>query len=256
MPIGGLDGQGRPPDMDFAEISMETINPYAAADQGEELEQPPQTSRLAIASLVCGLVFCCPITTLLAPLLGIAHFIAAAGKPWIRGAGLAIGGILLGLVMTGGWAFLGVASYQFVQQAMRLPDEAFAALSAGEVSEFRTKWSGLAEGSAGDAQIAAFRQDLENRYGAFESIRFDEQAQPPADGQQAFVLPFVATFAGVGDDRANVSIHVSFAPTGQGFEVRIVKIEVIDEQQGNIVFPGPDGTPLIEPVAESADEGG
>lgn len=235
---------------------METINPYAAdghgAFDGREEEPPPQTGKLAIASLVCGLVFCCPITTLLAPLLGIAHFISAAGKPWIRGAGLAIGGILLGLVMTGGWAFLGWASYQFMQQAMRLPDEALAALSAGDVAEFRSRWVGLEEGSEGDAQIAAFRQDLEARYGTFESIRFDEQAQqPPAGGEQAFVLPFIATFSGVGDERADVMVHVMFVPTGQGFEIRIMQIEVIDEQQGNIVFPGPEGRPAIDPVVES-----
>ena len=240
---------------------METINPYAADGHGEfegrEEEPPPQTGKLAIASLVCGLLFCCPITTLLAPLLGIAHFISAAGKPWIRGAGLAIGGILLGLVMTGGWAFLGWASYQFMQQAMRLPDEALAALSADDVSEFRSKWVGLEEGSAGDAQIAAFRQDLESRYGTFESIRFDEQTQEPQAGaEQAFVLPFIATFSGVGDERADVKVHVMFMPTGQGFEILIMQIEVIDEQQGNIVFPGPEGTPEIEPVAESAESGG
>ena len=237
---------------------METINPYAADGHGEfegrEEEPPPQTGKLAIASLVCGLLFCCPITTLLAPLLGIAHFISAAGKPWIRGAGLAIGGILLGLVMTGGWVFLSWASYQFMQQAMRLPDEALAALSAGDVAEFRSKWSGLEEGSAGEAQIAAFRQDLENRYGSFESIRFNEQVQePPAERQQAFVLPFIATFSGVED---GVMMNVTFLPTGQGFEILIMQIEVIDEQQGNIVFPGPEGTPEIEPVADSAESGG
>jgi hypothetical protein len=236
---------------------METINPYAADGHGEfegrEEEPPPQTGKLAIASLVCGLLFCCPITTLLAPLLGIAHFISAAGKPWIRGAGLAIGGILLGLVMTGGWVFLSWASYQFMQQAMRLPDEALAALSADDVSEFRSKWVGLEEGSKGDAQIAAFRQDLESRYGTFESIRPEQTQEPQAGAEQAFVLPFIATFSGVED---GVMMNVTFLPTGQGFEILIMQIEVIDEQQGNIVFPGPEGTPEIEPVAESAESGG
>ncbi|MGA1391637.1 MAG: hypothetical protein ACO38W_00620 [Phycisphaerales bacterium] len=252
--MSAVHSQGSAANRNFVETPMETINPYAATDEAAAFEEPPQTSKLAIASLVCGLIFCCPITSLLAPLLGIGHFIAAAGKPWVRGAGLAIGGILLGLVMTGGWVFLSWASYQFMQQAMRLPDEALAALSAGDVAEFRSKWSGLEEGSAGEAQIAAFRQDLENRYGSFESIRFNEQVQePPAERQQAFVLPFIATFSGVED---GVMMNVTFVPTGQGIEIRIVEIEVIDERRGDIVFPGPDGTPLLESGEDSSDEVG
>lgn len=236
---------------------METINPYASPDEREGFEQPPQTSKLAIASLVCGLVFCCPVTTLLAPLLGIAHFVAAAGKPWVRGAGLAIGGILLGLVMSAGWGFVAWSTYKLFDQAMRLPQAAFAALSASDVAEFRSMWQGLAEGSEGDAQITAFRQDLEARYGAFESMRIDEQGQqPPPAGSQAFTLPFIATFAGTDGASVEVPVIVTFMPSQVALELKLVLVEFLDADRGDLVFPGPDGAPELAAPRESSDADG
>ena len=237
---------------------METINPYASTQEAESFEEPPRTGKLAIASLVCGLVFCCPITSLLAPVLGIAHFVAAAGKPWVRGAGLAIGGILLGLVMSGGWVFLGWSTYKLFEQAMRLPKEALAALSANDVAEFRARWSGLAEGSVGDAQIVAFRQDLEARYGTFESMQIDEAAEPPPPaGQPGFSLPFVASFSGSDGSPVKIPVIVTFIPSQVALELKILTIEFVDAEFGNVVFPGPDGTPELEAPSgerESASE--
>lgn len=233
---------------------MEAINPYASTPEGESFEEPPRTGKLAIASLVCGLIFCCPVTSLLAPVLGIAHFIAAAGKPWVRGAGLAIGGILLGLVMSGGWAFVGWSTYKLFEQAMRLPEEALAALSANDVAEFRARWSGLAEGSEGDAQIVAFRQDLESRYGSFDSLQIDEAAEPPPPaGEQAFSLPFLATFTSSDGGFVKVPVIVTFMPSQVALELKIVSVEFVDAERGNVVFPGPEGTPVIEAPTGSGE---
>lgn len=231
---------------------METINPYASNSEADSFEEPPRTGKLAIASLVCGLVFCCPITSLLAPVLGIAHFVAAAGKPWVRGAGLAIGGILLGLVMSGGWAFVSWSTYKLFEQTIRLPEEALAALSANDVAGFRSHWSGLPEGSEGDAEIAAFRQDLDARYGAFASLQFDEATDPPPPaGGRSFSLPLLMTFTSSDGGSVQVPVVVTFMPSQVALELKLVSFEFIDAERGNLVFPGPE--PAAEPEVPDSD---
>ena len=65
---------------------------------------PPvsRTSGLAVVSLVCSLIFCIPLLGLLGAVLGIAS-LRATRQPGVRGRGLAIGGIIVGLLATAAW---------------------------------------------------------------------------------------------------------------------------------------------------------
>ena len=62
--------------------------------------EPSRTSGLAISSLVCSLIFCCPLTTIIGPILGLIAFVSIGSKPNLRGKGLALTGIILGVLMT------------------------------------------------------------------------------------------------------------------------------------------------------------
>jgi hypothetical protein len=67
------------------------------------MPQPSTTSGAAVASLICGLLFCIPfVTGLLAFILGLVG-ISSTKNPNVRGRGMAIAGLILGLLSLLGW---------------------------------------------------------------------------------------------------------------------------------------------------------
>jgi hypothetical protein len=65
--------------------------------------QPSRTSGVAVASLVCGLLLCIPfLTGLLAIILGLVG-ISGTKNPAVRGRGMAIAGLILGILSLIGW---------------------------------------------------------------------------------------------------------------------------------------------------------
>lgn len=75
--------------------------------QGYSLPAISRTSGAAVASLVCGLVLCIPVITgLVAIITGIVG-IVETGKPAVKGRGMAIAGLILGIFSLGGYALVG-----------------------------------------------------------------------------------------------------------------------------------------------------
>jgi hypothetical protein len=102
---------------------------------------PPQsrTSAVAIVSLVCGLLsFCIPlITSAIAVITGIIG-IVQTGHPAVKGRGMAIAGLILGLLSIAGWGVFGLAAYRVFQKSG--PERIFAQqyvtdLAAGKVDQ-------------------------------------------------------------------------------------------------------------------------
>jgi len=92
--------------------------------EGYSLPSMTRTSGAAIASFVCGLVMCVPgITGLVAVITGIIG-IVQTGKPEVRGRGLAVAGLILGMISLAGWGLLGVGGYALFQSAK--PQRTFA----------------------------------------------------------------------------------------------------------------------------------
>lgn len=78
-----------------------------------------RTSGAAIASLICGILGCIPvITSLLAIILGFVG-LGATSKPGVTGRGLAIGGLLLGILGVLGWGAFGGTVWWGWQQAKK-----------------------------------------------------------------------------------------------------------------------------------------
>ncbi len=86
---------------------------------------PQTTSGAAIASLVLGFVgFCVPVIGgLIAIVLGIVG-IGSTGKPNVKGRGLAIAGLVLGVLTLLGWSGAGLAGFGFYRATA--PDRATA----------------------------------------------------------------------------------------------------------------------------------
>jgi hypothetical protein len=214
----------------------------------QSFEREPRTSGLAVASLVSSLVFCCPLVTVFGPILGIAYFAAAAGKPWLRGRGLAIAGIVVGTLATA-VAALGLwAMVSMFFRAMELPGEAIAKIEQGDEAGVRELFM---PGSipSGSREIEAFAAELDARYGAFVSATVDQMAPPPVGGpEQAIVVPMLLTF-----ERGTVSAICELAPSQTGFELQLRSIEIVDPELGNLRLPS-DGLPGEPPDADAEAE--
>ena len=101
---------------------------------------PARTSGSAITSLVLGLLLCIPfVTGVLAFIFGIVG-IRATRNPAVKGRGLAIAGLVLGILSVIGWtayfAVAGVAFYAMVHGSMNplLARGFFTDLASGNVS--------------------------------------------------------------------------------------------------------------------------
>jgi len=128
-PPGG--SQGYPP-------SFPPGGPQGFGPQGYSLPAGTRTSAAAITSLVCGLLLCIPVVTgLIAVVTGIIG-ISATGNPAVKGRGMAIAGLILGLLSLGGWGLFGGGIYAAFRGAG--PERAFAKsyiadLAAGNVDQ-------------------------------------------------------------------------------------------------------------------------
>lgn len=210
-------------------------DPFAASPA-----EPPRTSGLAVASLVCSLIFCCPITTILAPVLGLAAIVSIGNNPTRRGKGLALAGILLGIIFTAGqaWAYFKLykVGMEFMQVVMTGPRDALNKGFSGDIAGFRASFIGPGA-TAPDDQAKAFLDELTKRYGTFQTSAFDESAGGPRQqtGQPAIPFPYVLTFSG-GTVNAEAEI-VFFDEATQTFAKKLGYILIKDPDQGNLRFP-------------------
>lgn len=232
-------------------MSQYSMNPGMYAE--ENFTEAPRTSGLAIAALVCALLFCLPAVPLLGVLLGLLAVVTMIGKTSMRGRGLAIAAIVIGLVITavqaaGGWWF-----YQFSRQFVVLfrdsPVQMMQAGYAGDYTAFRSHLLGPAT-QADDASIRAFVDEVRGRWGGLVSMEMKpnqrQQTSPPTGGNASTAdVEYTASF-----DSATVPVVIEFrfepgpgaggSSTGGGSEflkMGISSITFQDRDRGDIRFP-------------------
>lgn len=207
-------------------------NPYADAGAGRQ-----STSKLAIWSLICSLILCCPITTLLGPLLGLIGLAKIGGNPMLKGKGLAVAGILIGLLGTGAWGLGIYKAAPVVGPMFSLmstgPGHALSTGLGGDVAGFKASFHG-AGATASDAEAQAFLGELTNRYGAYVSSQLQPGAQPGM-GQTEFILPYIVTFDS-GTVTANTEVIMADQTTGQ-FIMKVGYIKITDADKGDLTYP-------------------
>jgi hypothetical protein len=218
---------------------------------GEPGPQEQKTSGLAIASLVCSLILCCPITTILGPLLGIAALIKIGGNPALKGRGLAVAGIILGVAFTIFQVWGGTRFYhQFIVPVLRGPEAALAAGFAGDTAGFKAGFYGPGA-PAGDAEVTAFVAELRGRYGEFTSCRFDESrpSPSPSPGQTRQRFPYVLVFE---QKSVSADAEMIFFDEAKGQMVmKWESITISDPDLGDLTYPA-----SAEGEGEDDDDGG
>lgn len=215
-------------------------NPYA--DPSAVPQAPQTTSKLAIWSLVCSLIICCPITTLLGPLLGLIALGKIGSNPMLKGRGLAVAGILIGLLMTAGiavGAYLAAPTFDkyFIAPArftIRGPADALSAGLSGDIAGFKDAFQGDGA-TATDAEAQAFIDELRNRYGGFVSSQVAQQGAQPTIGQTAFTMPYTVTFDN-GTVTAQTEVIIA-DPATRDLVMKIGSITIEDPDKGDLRYP-------------------
>ncbi len=155
-------------------------NPYAqpgriGGDDFSGIPTPARMSVMAVIALVCGILGCLPFVGIIAILIGVAAiFLISSSKGRVRGTGLAVGGVVLGLIFTGIWVLVGIGAVGVVQEINRtiiVPAQAgLSGLEKGDNTAIRKMLSPTASTNITDAQITQFATDVKAEFGAFKSL--------------------------------------------------------------------------------------
>jgi len=231
-------------------------------------QQPAKTSALAITSLVCSLICCLPITTVLGVILGLFALMSIGSNPMKKGKGIAIAGIILGIVFTAGQAYFVFTLYTGFAVFKDAPYHAISPGFQGDYAGMRANF-GAAGRTATDEQAQAFIEELRSRYGELNGATIDfsqySNMQQPAPGTTAMTLPWILNF-----DNGPMDAELTFSGDDQvpGSNSIIFRdITILDASDGDITFPPPttpaagvgetleDVGEAIQDAAESASDG-
>jgi hypothetical protein len=212
-----------------------------------------ERSGLATAALICSLIICCPITTLVGPILGIISLVTLKGR---KGKGFAWTAIFVGVIATIVWVFVGVfigdMAKQFITQTAKVTRTTIQAGYDGDYVLFR---EGLSKHAAqvSDEEIAAFIGELESRYGKFVSAMLNMEGSP-SGAQQANTDGDSVPIRLVFESNDAVGEAVFEVVPQSKFEIKlfIKGIRIYDSKNGDIVFPEEN---LGETSPKSDDDG-
>jgi len=141
----------------------------------EAWEQPRRTSIAAILGLISSLIFCIPvITQVLGILFGLAGILSVATSEGRRkGIGLSIAAIVLSGLLLIGWGLAGVGGYRFLETIASIPITFTSHVFAGDYDDARQLMAPTVQSTVTDQDFETFRQELETKYGAFQSAEWD-----------------------------------------------------------------------------------
>lgn len=216
-------------------MAPDTIGPMDPMPSDAARLSPPRMSVCAVASLVLGLVLCCPLTSVAAIVLGAVGLNATKAR-MASGRGLAIAGLGLGLVGTALQLAFGAWSYTTIYAPlMEGPAPALRAGLDGGASAMVSRFT-IPEGTKVDAEAAAFLEAIKSRYGNLVSCALDRSTQAPTPDSKRpeFEADFELRF-----ERATIkarSCTEITTPLG-GLSMKLRWIELIDPAQGDLRFP-------------------
>ena len=157
-------------------MGMSDNNPYANDASGfDEYSEPERTSALAVTSLVMSLICCIPGFGLIGSALGVVAMLGIGkSRGRVGGKGMAMAGIIIGVLMTVAWVSFFAMSVSALKQAA---DEFFVPandlmteIEAGNFDAARAAFPNAPIANTTDEQFEAFRAAYQSEVGAFESI--------------------------------------------------------------------------------------
>lgn len=202
--------------------------------------RPTFASRLAVLSFASGLALCCPGTGALAIVAGTLALVLGLRETDARWRKFAIGGVGLGVVslvvlgtvyftVHGWWEREGRVLYSG-------PNNALVALDQGEITVFRSEFSGPAA-SASDDAVQQFASELRQQFGTFLVCRSTRQSEPLLEGAGPWSLgEFEAIFkhdTRTTEQRVPAKIGLTRLPSGT---LRLTWVE-LDAEGVRLRFP-------------------
>lgn len=194
---------------------------------------------MATASLICSLILCCPIVTLVGVILGIVALARIRGSA-MSGRGLAWAGIIVGtLTTTLSTLFMIIAMNVALGVLEQTPDSVTTALKAGitgDIEKFRMEFTHGAVASSDD-EITSFLETISTRYGVFDNAVIDMAAlqagqQPSSDEPE---LPIQLVFET--KTISAVAVFTVEKGTDSLIDVQIQCLLIRDPENGDVAFP-------------------
>ncbi|HYD01504.1 MAG TPA: DUF4190 domain-containing protein [Phycisphaerales bacterium] len=144
-------------------------NPYAAYDPSQPAPEA-RTSAMAIVSLVCSLLCCIPfITGGLAVLLGTVAILRIGGSGGRRkGTGLAIAGLIIGLIVTIVWIIAFALGAAAVQEFNRTTAPFVESMNMADATKLRSALDPNLSSQVTDKDWADFKSQIEAELGTIE----------------------------------------------------------------------------------------
>ena len=194
-------------------------------------------SRLAVLSFAAGLIFCCPMTGLLAISSGVAALFLGHTQSVASWRKYAWGGILLGLIGTVATPLLAWGVSGWWDREGRIlfsgPNNALFALYQGDPEAFLDEFAYEGERPS-ETAVAAFKSALETRHGTFMRCLSDQP--PELEGAAPWTLDdYTAQFVSAdGISEVPVSIGLIRTPSDS---LSLVWVEVDSESVTSLRFP-------------------
>jgi hypothetical protein len=209
-------------------------------DLGEQKTVNQQKrSGLATVSLICSLIVCCPIVTLIGVILGIVALVQMRGKQ-IAGRGLALAGIIIGIVTTVlislGIAFLVNAAMEVLDQTPKLVTTAIQSGIQGDMEAFRAEFTYDAA-AANDEEVTSFIATLTSRYGKFDEAVVDIAAiQGGNESSNAQAeIPLQLVFE---TQTISSTVVIDIAQGEESWiDIKIQCLLIHDSDNGDLAFP-------------------
>lgn len=141
-------------------------NPYAAYNEPTDTLTQTRTSVLAILSLVCSLICCIPGLGAIAAVLGGVALLRISGSNGRRsGVGLAIAGIVIGLIVTMLWGFFAIGAMSVYEKAGKFFTPMIRTVAQDDPAKMRAAVSPALGAAASDADWKRFRDAIKDELG-------------------------------------------------------------------------------------------
>jgi hypothetical protein len=194
---------------------------------------------MATASLICSLILCCPIVTLVGVILGIVALLKIRGSA-MSGRGLAWAGIIIGILTTTlTTLFMIIVLILTLGVLEQTPESVTTAIKAGitgDIEKFRMEFTHDAV-AASDDEITSFLETITTRYGVFDKAVIDmatmQAGQQPSGDEPE--LPIQLVF-----ETKTISAIVVFTVakgTDSLIDVQIQCLLIRDPENGDVAFP-------------------
>ncbi len=199
---------------------------------------PQRTSAMAIFSFILSLLCCLPGPGALAIIFGGAAILFISNsRGRLGGLGLAIAGVLIGLITTVLWLFIFVGAISMMSSIVAPTNQMMAALESGDYATARQNFAPTLDQAVTDQQLAEFVAAYQADVGSFNSIpssmweffggymKVGGLLQNHKGGEE---IPLPANFdKGMGIVMAGIPQGGAAQPSGGGLLPRLVNVGVL-----------------------------